>query len=124
VGNRSIRASDAERDAVAGVLKDHAVAGRLTTEELAERSGRAYGARTRGELDALVADLPYAGQDKPAPARVVLLLLAEGALCLLVGLIIVTIAILWAVAWTGARLAAAAARSLNSGRAPALRGGS
>jgi hypothetical protein len=54
---------------------------------------------------------------------VVLLLLAEGALLLLVGLIIVTIAILWALAWTGARLATAAARSLSSRHAPALRGG-
>lgn len=122
--NRSIRASDADREAVAGLLQDHAVAGRLTTDELAERVGRALVARTRGELDALVADLPRASRREPAAARTVLLLMAEGVLWVLVGLLIVTIAILCAVAWTGARLAAAAARSLNSGHAPALRGGS
>jgi Domain of unknown function (DUF1707) len=124
VRNRSIRASDADRDAVAGVLQDHAVAGRLTMDELAERVGRALAARTRGELDALVADLPRAVRREPAPARTLLLLLAEGVLWVLIGLVIVTVAILCAVAWTGARLAAAAARSLHSGHSPALRGGS
>jgi hypothetical protein len=47
---------------------------------------------------------------------------------MVVGLVIVTIAILWALAWAGARLArlaaAAVARSLDSGGAPAIRRGS
>jgi hypothetical protein len=117
---RSIRASDADREATAGTLRDHAVAGRLTTDELDERAGRALAARTVGELDALVADLPG---HRPAPAKVVLVLLAEGVLWLLIGLLIVTIAILCGLAWAGARLARAAARSLNSGRAPAIAAG-
>lgn len=121
--NRSIRASDADRERVARILRDHAVVGRLTTEELDERTGRAFGARTLGELDALLSDLPRESRHS-APARTVLMLLAEGVLWVLVGVVIVTIAILWALAWTGARLAAAvAARALESRRAPALRAG-
>jgi hypothetical protein len=58
----------------------------------------------------------------------VALLLAEGALYMVVGLTIVTIAILWALAWAGARLArtatAVVARSLDSAGTPAIRRGS
>jgi Domain of unknown function (DUF1707) len=52
------RAADADRDAVAEVLRVAAGEGRIDPSELAERIGLAYGARTYGELDALVADLP------------------------------------------------------------------
>jgi hypothetical protein len=124
VRNWSVRASDADRERVAASLGDHAVAGRLTTEELEERSGRVFAARTLGELDALLADLPRERRSGPARAKAALLF-AEGVLWVLVGIIIVTIAILWALAWTGARLArlvaAASARSLDSRRAPAIR---
>ena len=44
--------SDAERDEAAERLRQAAGEGRLTPEELEERLGRAFGARTRGELDA------------------------------------------------------------------------
>ena len=125
---RSLRASDADRDRVAVSLRDHAVAGRLTTDELDARTGRAFAARTLGELDALLADLPRERRRGPITARAVALLLAEGALYMVVGLIIVTIAILWALAWAGARLAraaaAAVARSLDSTGTPAIRRGS
>jgi Domain of unknown function (DUF1707) len=123
VRNRSIRASDADREAVTGALRDHAVAGRLTTEELGERTGQALSARTLGELDALVADLPPQARRKPTTVRIASLL-AEGVLWLLIGLILVTIAIVWAVVWTSARLATVAVRSLHSRHLPALRGGS
>jgi Domain of unknown function (DUF1707) len=124
VRNRSIRASDADRERVARILRDHAVVGRLTTEDLDERTGRAFGARTLGELGALLSDLPRERRHGPATATAVLMLLAEGVLWVLVGVVIVTIAILWALAWTGARLAAAvAARALHSRRAPVLRAG-
>ena len=53
-----LRASDAERDEVAERLRKAAVEGRLLAEELDERLGAALRARTHGELDALVADLP------------------------------------------------------------------
>lgn len=54
----ALRASDAERDRTATLLRDHAAAGRLTPEELDERLDVAYAARTIGELDALTHDLP------------------------------------------------------------------
>ena len=53
-----IRASDADRDAVVAALSEHFQAGRLTTEELEERTGQALAARTLGQLDELTADLP------------------------------------------------------------------
>jgi Domain of unknown function (DUF1707)/Cell wall-active antibiotics response 4TMS YvqF len=53
-----VRASDAERDRALAVLRDATGEGRLTLEELAERSERALAARTRDELAMVVADLP------------------------------------------------------------------
>jgi len=52
------RASDAERDRVADALRRHHSDGRLSTDELEERTGRAYAATTLGDLDQLFADLP------------------------------------------------------------------
>lgn len=54
----ALRASDAEREAAADALRRHATAGRLEPDELDERLGGAYGARTTDDLAALVADLP------------------------------------------------------------------
>lgn len=51
-------ASDAERDWVCAVLQEACVQGRLTTEELSHRLGLALDARTRAELEPLLADLP------------------------------------------------------------------
>jgi hypothetical protein len=52
------RAGDADRDAVAEMLRFAAGEGRIDPSELEERLGLAYGAKTYGELDVLVADLP------------------------------------------------------------------
>jgi hypothetical protein len=70
----ALRASDAERERTATLLRDHAAAGRLTPEELDERLDAAYGARTVGELEALAHDLPAEGEAaaaaaNPAPRR-------------------------------------------------------
>jgi Domain of unknown function (DUF1707)/Cell wall-active antibiotics response 4TMS YvqF len=54
----SLRVSDAERDATLRKLGDHAAVGRLTLDELEERSGQALTAKTRGELATLTSDLP------------------------------------------------------------------
>jgi hypothetical protein len=54
----SLRASDADRDAVAERLRQAAGEGRLEPEELEERVEAALRARTYGELARLVADLP------------------------------------------------------------------
>ena len=54
----SLRASDADRERFVETLRQHHVEGRLTVDELAERTERAYAARTLGDLDALGTDLP------------------------------------------------------------------
>jgi hypothetical protein len=54
----ALRASDAERDHTAGLLRQHAINGRLTLEEFAHRLDLAFEARTRDELEALTHDLP------------------------------------------------------------------
>jgi hypothetical protein len=53
-----IRASDADRDRTAALLREHLAAGRLTADEFNERLDKAYAAKTLGELDELLADLP------------------------------------------------------------------
>jgi hypothetical protein len=64
-----MRASDADRDRIVDQLRDHSAAGRLSTEELEERADRALVARTNGELDALLADLPPVPDRHRAVAR-------------------------------------------------------
>ncbi|GHG79837.1 hypothetical protein GCM10018779_60940 [Streptomyces griseocarneus] len=54
----SLRASDADRDRTAGILREALAEGRLTAEEHAERIDAVYGARTLGDLAPLVRDLP------------------------------------------------------------------
>jgi hypothetical protein len=56
----TLRASDADRDRVIERLRQAASEGRLLTEELEQRLEAALSARTYGQLDALVADLPGA----------------------------------------------------------------
>jgi hypothetical protein len=57
-----IRASDADREGVAERLRRAAAEGRLLTHELEERLAASLRARTYGELDALVGDLPEGGE--------------------------------------------------------------
>jgi len=57
-GDPRIRAADADRDRVAALLREHHAAGRLTAEEFHDRMEKAMDARTLGELDELMADLP------------------------------------------------------------------
>ena len=54
----SLRASDADREQIAERLRKAAAEGRLLTEELEHRLMAAFSARTYGELEPLVADLP------------------------------------------------------------------
>ncbi len=55
----SMRAATADRERAVDVLKAGFAEGRLTQEEYNDRMGRAYAARTYGELAALTADLPH-----------------------------------------------------------------
>lgn len=59
---RDIRVSDADRERVVGALHDAVGAGYITLVEFDERSTATMHARTRGELDDVVADIPGTGQ--------------------------------------------------------------
>jgi Domain of unknown function (DUF1707) len=68
-GSRSaLRASDADRERVAAALRRHHLDGRLDTDELQDRLGACYAAKTQADLAPLLADLP--GEAPPGrPAR-------------------------------------------------------
>lgn len=64
-----MRASDADRERVANVLREAAGDGRLTMDELDERLDAVYAAKTYAELEPITHDLPGAGAfHVPAPA--------------------------------------------------------
>jgi hypothetical protein len=65
-----IRAGDADRAAVADALCAHCSAGRLDIAELEERLSVALAARTVGELDRVLADLPGGRPTAAVPAVV------------------------------------------------------
>ena len=60
-GELEKRASDAEREQAVVRLRDASAEGRLTLEELADRTALAYAARSHAELAPLTEDLPAAG---------------------------------------------------------------
>jgi len=62
----SMRASSADRERAVDVLKAGFAEGRLTQDEYNDRMGRAYAARTYGELAMLTADLPAGASPLPA----------------------------------------------------------
>lgn len=67
-GKLDLRASDAEREAVIERLRDHCADGRISTDELSQRLGAVYAARTRGDLEPPLRDLPTATGDTDAAA--------------------------------------------------------
>ena len=67
-GRDRLRAGHADREQVIGTLKDAFVHGRLTSDELDARTGRALSARTYADLAALTADIPPARSQAGAPA--------------------------------------------------------
>lgn len=56
--NPDMRASDNDRDRVAAALREHHAQGRLDVDEFKDRIEQAYSAKTLGELDTLMRDLP------------------------------------------------------------------
>ena len=66
-----LRASDADRDAAAERLRTAAAEGRLDTDELDERLEVALRARTYGELDGVLVDLPSSLPARRRGAQVV-----------------------------------------------------
>lgn len=69
--DKRLRASDADRERVAEVLRAAAADGRLTLAELEERLDVLYAARTYGELEPVIHDLPgdVVGLRSPAVAN-------------------------------------------------------
>ena len=61
-----MRVGDAEREAAAAELREHYASGRLTLDELNERIDKAFAAKTRGDLNALMTDLPSRRPDGAA----------------------------------------------------------
>ncbi|PYC72080.1 hypothetical protein C7C46_25910 [Streptomyces tateyamensis] len=73
VAEADLRASDADRERIAELLRDAYAEGRLSVEEHSERIEAAYTARTLGELAPLTRDLPShpaAPAQAPRPAAV------------------------------------------------------
>jgi hypothetical protein len=70
--SRKLRISNADREQVLQHLQEAMAQGMITADELAERSDRALNAKTREDIDPLVADLPhavatYSGAALPTP---------------------------------------------------------
>ncbi|MDX3383617.1 DUF1707 domain-containing protein [Streptomyces niveiscabiei] len=64
-----LRASDADRERVAEILRDALAEGRLDMEEFEERLETTYKARTYGELAPITRDLPAPGGAPQAPVN-------------------------------------------------------
>jgi hypothetical protein len=100
----ALRASDLDREHVAERLRDATAEGRLLAEELEERVGAALSARTYGELDVLVADLPVVRERRraTAPLAVRATILVAVAMAVVATLALVTLVLLGlAGAWLG-----------------------
>jgi hypothetical protein len=63
----ALRASDADREHTAELLRHAAGEGRLTVDELEERLSSVYETRTQRELEALVADVVVPGDERRIP---------------------------------------------------------
>ena len=93
MGKRSnLRASDADREQVAERLRQATAEGRLLAEELEQRLGTLFRARTYGELDALVADLP-GRRLAPRPRRQVSTLTGAATLAMVTVVAVVMLAV-------------------------------
>jgi hypothetical protein len=68
VSPRDVRVSDVEREHVVGLLQRAIGRGLLDLDEFTRRTDVAFAARTRGELNAVLVDLPgMAHRDEPLP---------------------------------------------------------
>jgi hypothetical protein len=88
----TLRASDADRERVAERLREHAGAGRLSMDELSERLETVFAARTLGELEPPLADLPSTERRHREPS------FASAPMLALVALLVT----IWAVTGAGA----------------------
>jgi hypothetical protein len=91
----SLRASDADRDAVAERLRHAAVEGRIEPDELEDRLHVALRARTHGDLRRLLSDLPA----KPTGWHTAFAIAVRVAMVLAVVIVALTVAAVMAVWW-------------------------
>jgi DUF1707 SHOCT-like domain len=98
----TLRASDADREQVTRRLQEASTEGRLAHEELEQRVESALSARTYGELDSVLSDLPAAGRAFGQRGRrgLARLVLARPALMLALAVpvaVAITIALVFAI---------------------------
>lgn len=111
----TLRAADADREHVAERLRRAAGEGRILAEELEERLEAVFAARTYGELDAVVADLPGSTPARPRERSRSLALPHPALIVALVFLLPVLLALLIAAVVVMATLFAAWAMVLAAG---------
>jgi class 3 adenylate cyclase len=68
-GAMSVRVADADRDRTVALLREHVVDGRLTLDEFSARVGLALQARTQGDLQSAMTDLPTLAEPQPAGSK-------------------------------------------------------
>ena len=75
-------AGDLDRERATAALQEHYVGGRITLEELSDRTGRVLAARSRAEIRRALSDLPLFGDSGELAARGRLLVqsVARGAM--------------------------------------------
>jgi Flp pilus assembly protein TadB len=129
----TLRASDADREQAAARLRQASTEGRLAADELEQRLGAALSARTYGELDSVLSDLPVPASDtrrsagehgwvRPAVALTIAVpvALAVVAAVVLAATGVIAMWVLWvAVGWWffGRRRRSYGARHVRSSRA-------
>ena len=99
---RSLRASDLDRETAANALRDHCAQGRLSPDELSDRLDLLYASKTTEELRTLFDDLPTPPAGVAGPRRILRLpgrLVAIPAVTAVVALAAVTDAHLLWLAW-------------------------
>lgn len=118
----SLRASDADRETVTERLREAAGEGRLEPEELEERLHATLRARTYGDLDLVLADLPTNGRrgaELVPAARAVVAVAARLVVTLVVVCLMLAEAALSVAWWALLRAHGVAAARLGPPRRPA-----
>ena len=100
---RSMRASDADREAIVSRLREAAGEGRLEPEELEDRVGAALRARTYGELALLISDLPgdsrWPARPRQVPPAVAGLVIVGVVAAAVAAVVLIMALVLAAAAW-------------------------
>jgi hypothetical protein len=97
-GRAGLRASDADRERAVERLRRATAEGRLMTEELEHRLESALSARTYGQLEALLSDLPGRGLTRRRRQRPVRWLPAAIGLAIAIPLVLAALALIVQVA--------------------------